>query len=258
MSHLDERTRAALLAREDPPPGAQDRVFAAILASGPPGGGGGEGQGPTPSGSGGFELGFVAKVVGATIGLTSVGLVSLALVGAGVRAIDRPSRPAAEARAGSAPAHARAHEPTPVEHPALEPGREAAIRQTPSTAPEPALGKPSKPGAGSSTATASAPAGDELGLDQDLERELDHDLERELALMQQARDASSATARLALLDRHAREFASGVLADEREVLRVETLCALGRVDEAESLAAKFVQAKPSNPLRSRVEPACAR
>jgi hypothetical protein len=81
-------------------------------------------------------------------------------------------------------------------------------------------------------------------------------LEAELALMQAARDANSPAAKLELLERHARAFERGVLADEREVLRVETECALGRVAEAEARAAAFVAAKPSHPLRSRVESAC--
>jgi hypothetical protein len=47
-----------------------------------------------------------------------------------------------------------------------------------------------------------------------------------------------------------------MLADERELLRVETLCALGRTSEANTVAETFLNAHPSSPLRSRIEAAC--
>jgi hypothetical protein len=80
-------------------------------------------------------------------------------------------------------------------------------------------------------------------------------LEAELALLEAARGAAPAAA-LAVLVRHRVEFEHGVLADEREVLRVESLCARGRVSDAESVASTFSRTRPSSPLRSRIEPAC--
>lgn len=242
MTRLDERTRQSLLALDDPPPGMQARIHQAILASGPPGGGGGEsgsGAGGSSGPPGGaIELGFAAKVMGATIGLTAAGVALLALTSAGVRALTRsePERDpieVAEARAveSGAVIESPAREDAPEDE--LELATSAAIEPPPTSselAPGPSTPRPPSPS--SST------------------------LEAELAVIQQARTAKTAAARLTLLDQHRDEFGEGVLADEREVMRVEALCALGRVDEAEQVASAFIAAKPSNPLRSRVEPAC--
>lgn len=251
MKQLDEGTRRALLAGQDPPAGAQERVLRAILAAGPPGGGG-EPSGGGPSGGGagaelvtatgrGLELAFAAKLVGATIGLTTAGLVTLALASAGVRSLR-----------ADPPTHARTHavEVAERDEPAPPPiqtfVREPVATPEPESSPAPREASPPSPKSsqGSGSSRASVPATTSL--------------EAELALMQAARDAKASATKLELLERHAREFGQGVLADEREVLRVETLCALGRKVDAEALAAAFVAAKPSNPLRSRVEPACGK
>lgn len=247
---LDDATRRALLAGQDPPRGAQERVLRAILAAGPPGDGGGEGgelgggelgggELGQVAGAGGraLELGFAAKVVGTTIGLTAAGLVTLALASAGVRSL-RTDAPV------SARPSAREHAPAPAPLAAAEP---KAVPDPPTlVTPTSESSESSEPSAKS--ITTSVPV--------EPKSITTTSLEAELALMQDARAAQAPAARLALLERHAREFAGGVLADEREVLRVETLCALGRVGDAEVRAAAFVAANPSHPLRSRVEPAC--
>lgn len=246
---LDDATRRALLAGQDPPRGAQERVLRAILAAGPPGDGGGEGGefggggelGGQVAGAGGraLEIGFAAKVVGATIGLTAAGLVTLALASAGVRSL-RTDAPV------SARPSAREHAPAPAPL--------AAPLRAPVAVPE----APRLVTATSEASESSEPSAESLPTPVPVEPKsiTTTSLEAELALMQDARAAQAPAARLALLERHAREFAGGVLADEREVLRVETLCALGRVGDAEARAAAFVAANPSHPLRSRVEPAC--
>src|SRR5690606_34384440 len=89
-----------------------------------------------------------------------------------------------------------------------------------------------------------------------VEREPDTTIEAELALMKTARSSDDHERALAALDRHRREFATGVFAAEREGLRVEHLCALGRADEARTVAAAFIARHPANPLRARVDPAC--
>jgi hypothetical protein len=61
-------------------------------------------------------------------------------------------------------------------------------------------------------------------------------LTAEIALLQAARDAASLEAKLAALDEHLWTFPSGQLADERMLMRVETLCKLGRADTARAIA----------------------
>ncbi|MFV8755451.1 hypothetical protein ACNOYE_33295 [Nannocystaceae bacterium ST9] len=243
MTQLDERTRRALLAADDPPRGMQDRIYRAIVVGGgPPAGGEGEPSGgagldlPLASG-GGFEFAFAAKVVGATIGLTSSGLVVLALAGAGIRAIDRPepAHVAVEARTHDEPSAASTSEPP------RPPTQEDA---TTIVAVEPSSAGDDEPVATTTIRTPSEPAAS------------GSTLEAELALIEAARAATDPADILAALERHRDEFPSGVLADEREVMRIEALCGLGRIADAERVAAAFVAAKPSHPLRSRVEPAC--
>ncbi|MFO7567992.1 MAG: hypothetical protein R6X02_35450 [Enhygromyxa sp.] len=242
MTQLDDYTRRALCAADQPPPGVEERILAAIL--GPVGGppeGGGAGTPPAP-GSGGFgslTLVHAAKIVGATLGLTAGGVALLAVTAAGVRSLPEQR---------SEPGHARVEAPLEQREvgpsaDAVEPPNEAeSTKEIIEAAPPPA------PVARSvSSQEASKPAAAEPG----------STIEAELALMQTARGSKDHERALAALERHRREFASGVFAAEREVLRVEHLCALGRIREAEAIADKFVVRHPDHPLRSRVEPACS-
>lgn len=61
---------------------------------------------------------------------------------------------------------------------------------------------------------------------------------------------------LDLLDEHARTFPNGVLAEERSAERVTTLCALGRVSEARTEAARFLAANGESPLADAVRRSC--
>ncbi|HEY2509980.1 MAG TPA: hypothetical protein VGI39_03965, partial [Polyangiaceae bacterium] len=67
-----------------------------------------------------------------------------------------------------------------------------------------------------------------------------------------ARDPAGA---LAGLDRYAATFPSGALAEEAEALRVESLAAAGRGDDARSLGARFRSAHPSSLLQPAVDDA---
>lgn len=228
---LDPHTRDALSALDQPPPGVEDRLFAAILQS--TGGGGGGAAG----GGGESALAYAAKVVGATLGLTAAGFALVAASAVAVRSLrDTPERtPAAitspadvaGSNTDSASQPPAALAPAPDDDP-LEPAP-APVGQASAPAP-----KPSTPAKSESPAPT---------------------LEAELALLALARSAAPDAA-LAALERHRVEFEHGVLADEREVLRVETLCVLGRASEAEVIASTFLAARPSSPLRSRIEPAC--
>lgn len=229
---LDPHAREALSALDQPPPGVEDRLFAAILQT--TGGGGADGGGSQPPiGAGESALAYAAKVVGATLGLTAAGFALVAASAVGVRSLrGTPERaPAAIASTAdvagpdtdSAPQLPITSDPEPPPAP-------ASVGQAPARDPS---GVPK-----SNPATSPAPT-----------------LEAELALLEVARSAAPEAA-LAALERHRVEFEHGMLADEREVLRVETLCVLGRASEAEVIASTFLAARPSSPLRSRIEAAC--
>ena len=63
---------------------------------------------------------------------------------------------------------------------------------------------------------------------------------------------------LALLDQHAREFPSGVLAEERAAERILALCKLGRASDARVEATRFLTERPRSPLAGRVRSSCDR
>lgn len=238
MTQLDDFTRRALCAADQPPSGVEDRILAAIL--GPVGGpgpdGGGMGSAPAPGSGviGQSTLAYAVKVVGATIGMAASGVALLAITAAGVRSISDDDAP----QRASAPVVAVA--PKQIEVPSPAPEQPAPIEEPAIVEPAPAIAsapvqRPSKPAL----------------------TEPEDNIEAELELMKIVRQSKDPERALGLLDRHRREFASGVFAAEREVLRVEHLCALGRTGEAETIAAAFMKRYPSNPLRSRIDPACA-
>lgn len=81
------------------------------------------------------------------------------------------------------------------------------------------------------------------------------DVGAEAALIRAAKSATN-TESLALLDRHASEFPQGVLRRERELLRAERLCALGRGEEARAVAARFLADGSDDPLARRMRRVC--
>jgi hypothetical protein len=237
---LDDQTREALSALDQPPPGVEDRLFAAILQT--TGGGGDGGGSQLPIGGGESALAYVAKVVGATLGLTAAGFALVAASAVGVRSLretpERTSTPSSSPADITSPStDGTAELPTAVD-------TEPASASDP---PDPASASPGQ---------ASAPARNPSGTAKsNAALSPTPTLEAELALLEVARGAAPHAA-LAALERHRVEFEHGMLADEREVLRVENLCALGRASEAEVIASTFVAARPHSPLRSRIEGAC--
>jgi hypothetical protein len=232
MNQLDDHTRRALCAADQPPPGAEDRVLAAILGptgAGPPDGG----SGPAADG-GQWTLGYAAKVVGATIGLTAGGLALVAITAAGIREDRAPRQP-----------HTVIETPAELEVRTTDEREPAAEAAPILDAPDPASTPPApvKPEPSGRTSPLQTPGPTPT-------------IEAELALMKVARGSDDPSQALAALEQHRREFASGVLAAEREVLRVETLCALGQSTRAKAVAAEFIADYPGHPLRSRVEPTC--
>lgn len=84
-------------------------------------------------------------------------------------------------------------------------------------------------------------------------------LAAEAALLQRAQTAlaaDDAAAALALLEQHAREYAGGVLAQERAALRVVALCTAGREHEGRAEAANFLRAHAGSVHAERVRSAC--
>jgi hypothetical protein len=79
---------------------------------------------------------------------------------------------------------------------------------------------------------------------------------RLLAKANAAMQAGNPTGALAVLDEHARDFARGQLAPEREYKRAVALCELGRTDKARAIADAFVRAHPKSPLRAKAESVC--
>ncbi len=81
----------------------------------------------------------------------------------------------------------------------------------------------------------------------------------ELALIQQsndALDAGRAKEALARVEQHAREFARGSLAEEREALRVVALCGADEPARGGRAQLAFLAAYPRSAYRERVRTAC--
>lgn len=76
----------------------------------------------------------------------------------------------------------------------------------------------------------------------------------EVALIEQARKQLAATPALALapLREHAERFPDGLLAQERELMRIEALSALGKTDLALERAAAFATRFPDSPHHRRI------
>jgi hypothetical protein len=103
------------------------------------------------------------------------------------------------------------------------------------------------------TATPTTPSGNALA------QPVPTTLEAETRLVRSglaALHAGDATRALALFDEHARIYPHGVLADERDVEKIEALCALRRDDAARAAAASFLQSHGASPLAARARAAC--
>lgn len=85
-------------------------------------------------------------------------------------------------------------------------------------------------------------------------------VEAELALVRQANTAKKTgklDEALSLLSEHAKQFPGGVLAQEREVLRAEVLCARGDETQARTLVERFASRHPTSALLGRMNGVCA-
>jgi hypothetical protein len=77
------------------------------------------------------------------------------------------------------------------------------------------------------------------------------------ALLERAHEAMAAEPHraLALTAQHARRFPRGMLVQEREVIAIEALAHMGRVDRARQRATTFFQTYPNSAYRGRVNAA---
>ncbi len=202
----------------------------------------------------GAGLSALAKAVAA-------GVMGAAVVGGGIFAATRASNPAGPA--GSLRAQERLA-PAVVAPGALMAPRSAPVattartnaapqlvtplsRPAPASAPPAAAVRATNPppeeDRASSMATAAGPA--TLGAEADL-----------LARSDAALKGGDAPRALELLDKHAASFPEGALVEERESERVVVLCALGRSDDAHTLASAFLRERPRSPLAARVRASC--
>jgi hypothetical protein len=193
-------------------------------------------------------------VAGAKAGTGLAGLLSMFALGAAagvglstttalVRHAAPPaaSAPVASARVSAAPARPLAPAKGPVEVAAPNhPSPPASVtHEAPSRSP--AFVTPPSPSSPAESALVEPTLGPEVELVIAAKRELT-----------QGRAAQS----LALVDRLAREFPNGALREERMLLRVLSLCALGQVEPARRQAREFARTSPRSPLLPRLEQSC--
>jgi hypothetical protein len=217
------RMAAQLRSHRGPPPGAEDRVLAAIQArlGGPPDGG----ASAPPSGG---DLGYFAKIAVATASLTAGGLVAIRLVAVGVHAWRDDPVPAADPVVVVELKEAVAEPPPPpLDSPPPPEPDELAPDEAPKARPRSVLAP---------TSEASIAA--------------------ELDLLRRARGAPSPAEVISLLETHAARFPRGSLVDERDALWSIASCEQGQLAEARARALELARRRPHSPLLERVAKRC--
>jgi predicted Zn-dependent protease len=84
-------------------------------------------------------------------------------------------------------------------------------------------------------------------------------LAKEIAMLSQASadlHAGRPAAALTVLDEHQRKFPHGELVQERTSGRIQALCALGRMTEAQAELARLARTSPNSPHLARARKAC--
>ncbi|WP_437544224.1 hypothetical protein WME97_35230 [Sorangium sp. So ce367] len=211
-----------------------------------------------------------SALLGALLGLAVVGGVWWRdAVTAPRHAVTAPSEPAPSVIASAAGPSVPA--PTPARSPPVDPGLDDAGHAGPEAA-RGAAGEPSSASAPRGElprgATAAAPRAEEAEI-----RALRapssgapasasppsagaaEEAETEVHLLQRAQDALAADpgSALALTGDHARRFPAGALGQERELIAIRALLALGRAAEARARAASLLERFPGSAYRGRLE-----
>jgi hypothetical protein len=199
--------------------------LAGRLGFGAPGGGGTP-RAPAPSTT---PLGVVTpvKAVGAVVAIAGAGLVAFTLLRSGN--MDGRGAPRSESRTAKTLAAAT---------PSVETAPPGTVAP-PVEAPEKPAPSPAVAATGSVVASRSAPS-----IAKPSETELVGDARRALP-----GDASRA---LRLTSEHAKLYPRGALAEEREVIAIEALAALGRKGEARARAQRLLSASPGTPYAPRI------
>lgn len=243
--------------RSELPDAARAESLASRLGFGvaPPLGGIGSTKPIAAAGGGGALKTGVAAALGAA---TKIGAVAVLVVGtaAGVVATSRsasapavvaspmprelrlsPLRPPLDGTSAAAPPSDPSR-PTP-----LEPSLDTVVSQPATEAPGsndhvvPAMPSPhATPGAAHPSSPGESLADTEVSLLEDAQAALRTDPRRALDLT----------------DREASRFPAGTMAQEREVIAIEALTRLGRMDEARGRARRFFQAFPRSAHRPRI------
>lgn len=249
MAELDDRLLcdlARLRARSSPPPGAEQRVRAALettLWPGPDGGPGGEAGGSTfGDGASSGGLGSVGISGSAKVALGAKVIAATAAIGAGALLINLGVMSVQVQEQDQA----REAATTPIEVSITKISNDEARSEKPQLEPEPPI---------LVTPPAAPPVPVQRPSEREREREEDP-LTAEVTLLEQARATNDPTARLKLLEQHLERFKTGHLAAERETLRISTLCELDRLDAARQATEAFLLAHPRSPLRMRMRNAC--
>jgi hypothetical protein len=138
--------------------------------------------------------------------------------------------------------------------PSSEP-RSAAAESTsplPASSPTAPGRRPEAAGSGATASTGSSVDGANLAADP---AATEAEAETEAQLLQRAQQAlpGDPAKALALAEAHLTRFRGGNLAQEREVIAVSALVALGKTSEARSRAARFVQSYPRSAHRPGIE-----
>ena len=225
----------------DPPPDAQAKVWAAILAGLPAAGAVGAGSAAGGKAAAAAKAAVATKSAGTVAVAAGAGVLKSALIGAGcgvlVLATYSVVAPSAPEPPAAAPAVAPPRDPVPA------PPRPQSARIAP---PDPTVAAsveaPPEPRANEPRAPAPADRATMLA--------------EESRLVGEAQDAlrsGDAAGALVLLNRIAARFPGGGLGQEREALSIEALYKSGRRPEASARAAAFLKAYPSSTLATRVE-----
>jgi hypothetical protein len=84
-------------------------------------------------------------------------------------------------------------------------------------------------------------------------------LAQEVAILSRAGTelhSGRAAAALRALDEHQKKFPAGLLTQERTAARIQALCALGRMTEADAELARLARSSPESPHEARARQAC--
>ena len=203
-----------------PLPAARERTWSAVLAT-------------VALGERGTAIATVGLAAGVKTSVAWIGAVALVgLVGIGVVASrDDDDAPPAESAPTEPVVPARAVGPAIAKGEIPPPSARAGPPSPPAAVPAPAAVAPAAVEPRSVAAPPARPSSSgDRGLAEDVAL-----LERADQALQQGRAAEG----LAMLERHTREVPGSVLAPERAILRVRTLCALGRTSDAQRVAATW-------------------